>query len=119
MKNLALLQAKLEEELKPLTQLLTDIERRVTAGEEIPDFGTLAAWAANEARRSGAGPQAARRAGGSRGAAAEARIDVSIEGQPSLLTGGQFEFSIRGFEGTFEEKSTVLCHANLYLVLHA
>lgn len=43
----------MEHELAPLTSLLADIERRISTGDQIPDFGTLTAWASSEAERAG------------------------------------------------------------------
>lgn len=74
----ALLQAKVSEELKPLTVVVAEIEKKLTGGEQIPDFGTLTAWAESEARRS-AGAGAPRDAQ----AAAEPLISLALDGKLS------------------------------------
>ena len=66
----------MEQELAPLTSVLTDIEKRIAAGDPIPDFGTLTAWAAAEAER--AGGSGARRAGRRPEAA---QISIQMEGE--------------------------------------
>lgn len=73
--NASFMQARLEQELLPLTKVLTDIEKRITAGDPVPDFGTLTAWAAAEAERMG-GPSA--RKAGRRPEAAQ--ISIKMEG---------------------------------------
>ena len=66
----------MEQELQPLSVVLAEIEKKIAAGDPIPDFGTLAAWAAGEAERMGS--PAAKRSG-KRPDAAE--ISIKIEGE--------------------------------------
>ena len=73
-------QAKLEEELKPLLQVLAAIEQKIEGGDQIPDFGTLGSWAAGEAARSGAG--GGHKTGPSRDQAAQITIDMGGERGP-------------------------------------
>jgi len=68
------IQARLEDELKPLTTVLGEIEKRLAAGDLIPDFGTLATWAVGVADRGGGGT-----AKGKRGSQA-AEIKIHMEG---------------------------------------
>ena len=70
-------QAKLEEELKPLLQVLAAIEQKIEGGDQIPDFGTLATWAAGEAARNGAG--GGRKTGAGRDQPAQITIDMGGE----------------------------------------
>ena len=69
------MQARLEDELKPLAIVLGEIEKRLAAGDQIPDFGTLGTWAAGVAERSAAGKPDGRR----RDQAAEIRIQMEGE----------------------------------------
>ena len=73
-------QAKLEEELKPLLQVLAAIEQKIEGGDQIPDFGTLASWAAGEAARSGAG--GGHKTGAGRDQPAQITIDMGGERVP-------------------------------------
>ena len=60
--------------------LLAEIEKKVTGGEQIPDFGTLTAWAESEARRT-TGLGAARDA---RSNISEPQIKMALEGSASF-----------------------------------
>lgn len=71
----------MEQELAPLTALLTEIEKKIASGDQIPDFGTLAAWASAEAER--AGGSAVKRAG-RRSEAAE--ISIKMDSTRSQLS---------------------------------
>ena len=69
-------QAKLEQELLPLSTVLVEIEKKIASGDPIPDFGTLTAWAAGEAERMGspAGRKAGKRSN-------TAEINIKMEGE--------------------------------------
>ena len=72
-------QAKLEQELLPLSTVLVEIEKKIASGDCIPDFGTLTAWAAGEAEKLGS--PAARRAGRRPNTA---EISIKMEGKFAL-----------------------------------
>ena len=65
----------MDKELTPLTNILAMIEKRIAAGDQIPDFGTLAAWAAAEAEKTGG--TAARKSGRRQ----EAEINIKMDGE--------------------------------------